>query len=217
MKSLTVALLVGIVATQYASSSLSADLIMDKPKEVGIVDVSRDWSGPFIGVFGGWSAGSYWETGGSIYTTDFSGGLLGAVVGANLVVTDGVVAGVVGDVAWTDAGFEVGTASFDVDWTGSLRGRLGFDGGAFLPYLTAGLAVAGATADSVYGPSANTHVGWTAGAGLEYAATENLSVDLLYRYSDYGPRPYYPDDDPVSPYDAAFTTHQISVGLNWRL
>ena len=57
-----------------------------------------------------------------------------------------------------------------------------------------------------------TYVGWTAGAGVEFAATEDLSIDLLYRYSDYGSQDITLNavTEPVS-----LTTHQVSVGLNW--
>ncbi len=40
----------------------------------------------------------------------------------------------------------------------------------------------------------NTHVGWTAGAGVEFAVTEDVSLDLLYKYTDYGTQDYTLDD-----------------------
>jgi outer membrane immunogenic protein len=205
MKHLAFSLLLSAAAIGFATSTYAADLIIDEPAEVGVVDVSGSWDGPYVGVFGGYGAGTYEEPVG--FTDDFDGWLLGVNAGANFSVTDGIVAGIVGDIAWTDMSFTAG-GTFSVDWTASLRGRLGFDGGAFLPYLTAGLAVAGATIED--GPSdSNTHLGWTVGAGLEFAATDNLSVDLLYRYSDYGDENYF------DTFDAGFNTHQITVGLNW--
>ncbi|ODT09315.1 MAG: hypothetical protein ABS35_43155 [Kaistia sp. SCN 65-12] len=196
------------VSVFVATSAVqAADLIIDEPAAVGVVDVGS-WDGPYVGVFGGYAASHYSEAGG--YNADFDGWLLGVAAGANFAVADGIVAGVVGDIAWTNQSFTDG-GTVDVDWVGSLRGRLGFDGGAFLPYLTAGLAVSGVTIESGGLSDSNIHVGWTAGAGVEFAATDNLSVDLLYRYSDYGTQTYVTG----GPFDATITTHQVTVGLNW--
>lgn len=197
----------GVSAVAISSAAHAADLIIDEPA-AGVVDVTGNWDGPYVGVFGGYAASHYSEDGG--YNNDFDGWLLGAAIGANFTVTDGIVAGVVADIAWTNQSFTDG-GTVDVDWVGSLRGRLGFDGGAFMPYLTAGLAVAGVTIENGPLSDSNTHIGWTVGAGVEFAATENLSVDLLYRYSDYGSQTYVIG----GPFDAAITTHQITVGLNW--
>ena len=57
-----------------------------------------------------------------------------------------------------------------------------------------------------------THVGWTAGAGVEFAATENLSVDLAYRYSDYGNAEY---TNSSGTGELHLKAHQVTVGLNW--
>src|SRR5690606_16004754 len=132
------------------------------------------------------------------YDYDLSGWLAGVNIGANFTVTDGIVAGVVGDIAWSGI---TDDDIVDIGWTGSLRGRLGFDGDAFLPYLTAGLAVAGVDFDG----ESQTHFGWTVGAGVEFAVADNVSLDLLYRYSDYQELEYFaPDGDGFS-----LDTHQI--------
>ena len=55
-----------------------------------------------------------------------------------------------------------------------------------------------------------THVGWTAGAGVEFAVADNISVDLLYRYSDYGSVDYGAGDD------FSLTAHAVTVGLNFK-
>jgi outer membrane immunogenic protein len=194
------ALAAAVSALALASAAQAADLIIDEPAPtVGIVDVGGNWDGVYIGAFAGYGAGTFeWSD-----TADVEGWLLGAAVGANFTVTDGIVAGVVGDIAWSDIGDDDGF--FDINWAGSLRGRLGFDGGAFLPYLTAGLAVAGTEIEGIDA----THIGWTAGAGVEFAATEDLSVDLLYRYSDYGTQSY-------NGTDVSLNTHQVTIGLNWH-
>ena len=75
-----------------------------------------------------------------------------------------------------------------------------------MPYLTAGLAFGGGYA--VPPDVSNTHIGWTVGAGVEFAVTEDLSLDLQYRYTDLAPQNY---DGP----DIGFETHSVTAGLNW--
>ena len=85
---------------------------------------------------------------------------------------------------------------------GTARGRLGY---AVMPnmlvYATGGLAFGGANATATFGQnfapsllagdlakgsSFENRVGWTAGAGVEYALTPSLSAKLEYLYYDLG-------------------------------
>ena len=218
MKRFTIALLTTVVGAGLMSSAYAADLIIDEPAPVGVVDVSGNWDGPYVGVFAGWGVGEAVDTNDDFgipdQTIDLSGWLLGVTAGANFSISDGIVAGVVGDIAWSDIGGEDtnNPSTFDINWAASLRGRLGFDGGAFLPYLTAGLAVAGVDAFDDPDADSGTYVGWTVGAGVEFAVADNVSIDLLYRYSDYGSQDFdlgYADLTPL-----ALTTHTVQVGLN---
>jgi outer membrane immunogenic protein len=209
MNRLTVSLLAGIAALGFASSTFAADLVIDTPDEPGVVEASGDWDGVFIGAFGGYAGGSAT----SPVDFDLNGWLLGVNAGANFTLAEGIVAGIVGDLAWsniTDDDVFAPPSAFDVNWAGSVRGRLGFDGGAFMPYVTAGLAFANATLTAIDGSEvdSNTHLGWTAGAGVEFKATDELSIDVAYRYSAYGAQAY-------GVTDWEFSTHQVTAGLNW--
>lgn len=218
MNRFTISLLAGVAALSFISTAHAADLIIDQPApEVGIVDVTNSWDGVFVGGFVGGAWGTATDDDLSLLTDDLdlSGWLVGVNAGANFTLTNGIVAGVVGDIAWSDiSGEEAGVLAYNVDWVGSIRGRVGFDGGGFLPYLTAGLAVANATAtDIVPVEDTQTHVGWTVGAGVEIAVVDNVSIDLLYRYSDYGTADYSLD---AGVEELGLTSHQISAGVNWR-
>ncbi|CAN7619066.1 porin family protein [Devosia sp. LjRoot16] len=230
MKHITTILLATVAAAGLMSSAYAADLIIEEPAEVGVVDVSGSWDGAFIGGFigAGWGTADHTAAGGvgpvpvGGNDIDLSGWLLGVDAGFNATVGSGIVIGVVGDIAWADIGGEIEGGAFDgtthtIDWTGSLRGRLGFDGGAFLPYLTAGLAVAHAERFSpLFGgiEADATHVGWTVGAGVEFAVSEELSIDLLYRYSDYGAQTY--DFSAGTDPEIDLSTHTIQAGLHWN-
>ena len=99
------------------------------------------------------------------------------------------------------AQFVAANANSRVDWFGTLRGRLGFTvTPAFLLYATGGLAYGGVknsvtpvfvnvTGGSLLGVTTSTNstkLGWTVGAGAEYALSPNWSMKLEYLYTDLG-------------------------------
>lgn len=206
------AFLAGAAILCCASSAYAADLIIaDSPTVPSTTAAPQgNWDGPFVGVFGGYATGSAT----SPIDFDLDGYLLGLNAGSNFALSNGIVVGVVGDIAWSniiDDDVFARPGAFDVDWTGSIRGRVGYDAGSFMPYLTAGLALASGTLTATAGGTVdtNTHFGWTAGAGLEFKATDNISLDVAYRYSDYGPQSY-------GVTDWEFTTHQVTAGINFH-
>lgn len=204
MKSIFAAMLTSAFALGLAPA-MAADLIIeDAVSAQGVVEVGGSWEGVYLGTFLGGAVGSISEVDG-VEEHDISGWLVGAAVGANFYLTDNVVAGIVGDIAWSNIVDDGDEAGFD--WVGSLRGRLGVDAGGFLPYLTAGVAAGGGYIEIENA----VHLGWTVGAGVEVAITDDLSLDLLYRYTDYGSHDYFDDGN-----DWAFKTHQATVGLNWK-
>ncbi len=214
-----------VVALAASGAASAADLIVNEAPMAGYVEAPAkgNWDGVYLGVFGGYAAGTAVNDddtvvlNGSGYDGDVSGWLLGVQAGANMTLGGGVVAGVVGDVAWSNLELDTDVTglSADVDWQGSLRGKLGLDAGVFMPYLTAGLAVANTNIDTGAFSDSNTHVGWTAGAGVSIAATETMTIDLEYRYSDFGSADYDLGGSSATP--VSLTSNAIMVGLNWKL
>lgn len=99
-------------------------------------------------------------------------------------------------VATCAAGSAFGSATHELNWFGTLRGRFGF-----LPmdrvvlYATGGLAYGNIESSYVTGingqplvalSSSTTRVGWTAGAGVEGAIDRNWTLKLEYLYMDLG-------------------------------
>ncbi len=83
----------------------------------------------------------------------------------------------------------------DIDWYGTVRGRLGWSSGPLLLYGTGGLAYGrialGSSLTTFPGLSLNAqtssvNVGWVAGAGIEYLWNPNVVVSLDYQYVDLG-------------------------------
>lgn len=222
MNRIALTLLAGVAALGVASSAHAADLIVDyAPVAPGVVSTSGGWDGAYIGAFAGYGWGTvtdedgYWNT---IVGEEFDteGWQVGLTAGANFTVSEAIVAGIAADIAWADIGGDqdAGDFTYNTDWVGSIRGRLGFDGGAFLPYVTAGLAFANNTLDDTLNGYADTqtHIGWTAGAGVEFAVADNVSLDLQYRYSDYGTKTYDLNGDT----DFSLTSHAVTAGINFR-
>jgi outer membrane immunogenic protein len=91
-----------------------------------------------------------------------------------------------------------------LEWFGTVRGRVGYalGDGRWLPYVTGGLAYGGGNingtgtigtgpgvATAVAFSNDSTYVGWTIGAGLEYAFADKWSAKLEYLYMDLGNGP----------------------------
>lgn len=222
MNRISLLIIAGAATFASASAASAADLLINQPAP-SYNDYSSStggWDGAYVGAFVGYGWGTLADTDGNILPTapsetDLSGWTVGAKLGANFSVGGGLVLGAEGDVAWAGIGGynSADTVDFDINWTSSLRGRAGYDAGAFMPYLTGGLALAGGTVSD--GPTDNSqvHFGWTAGAGVEVAATEQISIDLSYRYSDYGQASY---NTGGSDSDLDLSTHAVTAGVNFK-
>ena len=218
MNRILLSLLAGTAALSMASAVQAADLLIRQPSAPGYIDIggsSGGWDGAYIGGFVGYGWGTALDTDNDLFSDDLDvdGWTAGVTLGANFTVAPGFVLGAAGDIAWANyGGFEAPSYDFDVNWTGSLRGRAGYDAGAFMPYVTAGLAFAGATTSDGPNDSTQMHFGWTAGAGVEVAVADQVSLDLQYRYSDYGTANYDLPSDPT----IDLNTHAVTAGVNFK-
>lgn len=158
------------------------------------------------------------------------GVIFGGHLGFNYQFTPHMVAGVEGDGEGSSAhnfGFSYGSGlgpySVDIvnNFRASIRGRLGYANGHWLLYTTAGAAWANfVSAHSfVFAGGADTStftpVGWTVGAGAEYAFMGNLSARLEYRYSDYGGLTVS-SQAPGLTYNDRATEHAFRGGVSYR-
>src|SRR5690242_10373541 len=101
------AILVAAASTlTLTTAAYSADLIVAAPNEVGVVDQSGTWDGGYTGAFVGYGKGEYSEALG--FSGDVSGWSVGLTAGADFTVSSGLVAGVVGDIAWSNIGADYG-------------------------------------------------------------------------------------------------------------
>jgi len=163
----------------------------------GTGSVSLSNRGQFIagGQIGyNWQIGPAWVTG---IEADIQG------VGRNNSSGTLALAGVVPGAAVTIPSTSTISSSSNLDYLGTLRGRVGFlVTPAMLAYATGGLAYGRVEASTTiverlglsdtpdpFGTSGNistTRVGWTAGGGVEWMLGQNWSAKLEYLYYDLG-------------------------------
>ncbi len=79
----------------------------------------------------------------------------------------------------------------NMNWLGTVTGKVGYSFGQWLPYLKGGFAAADVGSTLQGGPtgafSQGTELnGWTAGVGVEYQFAPKWSLGLEYLYTDFG-------------------------------
>lgn len=203
IKLLAAALLLGTAGFAHAADAVVEEVVVD----VAPVFI---WTGGYIGLQGGYSwLDPVQQFVGSINLVgepDANGWTLGGQAGYRYQFDSGIVAGVEADLfGYFDAdglapiGGSINNAAFEANYGGSVRGQVGYAFDRFLPYVTGGLAfvdIEGGTTpggSTTVAPGASyddTRIGWTIGAGLAYAVTDNWIVNADYRYSDYGDETY---------------------------
>lgn len=177
-----------------------------------------NWSGFYVGLNGGYGFGkSNWDF--PAVSPSPKGFVGGVTLGYNFQ-TGLWVWGVEGDIDYSamkgDAACGAGTCETKNSWLATARARLGYAGwNNMLPYITGGAAFGDIKASSPFGDASKTKVGWTAGAGLEYAMWSAWSVKLEYLYVDLGSF-----DCGIScgatPDNVSFKANLVRAGLNYR-
>lgn len=160
------------------------------------------WSGFYAGVNAGYGLGTASREpagGGAVTENNTGGGDIGIQTGYN-VDLGGFVLGGEADLQWSSIAYSAdlgvpGTLKASVDGFGTLRARAGIVFDRAMPYITGGAAFARSTLSltdptNVITSQTNTHLGWTIGAGLEAAATDNITLKAEYLYVDLGRQTY---------------------------
>jgi outer membrane immunogenic protein len=112
-------------------------------------------------------------------------------------------------------------SAFDQKWSGNVRARLGYAFGSALLYVAGGVAFADIKVDDVeadWGSASKTHVGWTIGAGVDYAFTSNWIARAEYLYSDFGRDTFNIAFEGIPNYDASVKpqSHTFRVGIAYK-
>lgn len=204
MLRLTHAVLVSTTAILISVSARAADLpTRVQPAAPVAYAAPFSWTGFYVGGELGWIRTDPDYTAGAVLlgtpflvsaTTGKDGMSYGILAGYNYQVGN-VVLGVEGDFeGWTVGQIRYTSITGDFltahsKWGGSVRGRLGFAADRALFYVAGGAAfVSSKTSIPTTGISVggdDTRVGWTVGAGIDYAFSNNWFTGLEYRYSQF--------------------------------
>jgi len=170
------------------------------------------WDGLYVGIHGGWGWGDAKSP--TAADVELDGPLAGGQIGYNWQLA-GIVVGIEADISWSglDGAVPAAATAHELDWLGTVRGRIGVPMGRTLPYVTGGVAFGEATR-TVAGASASaSHTGFAAGGGVEHAFADNVSGKIEYLYVDLGDESYsLPGPDPT----VDLTAHTVRLGLNVR-
>ncbi|MBP0581852.1 porin family protein [Labrys sp. LIt4] len=230
-----------VAVALFAGAVNAADLAPQAVEPVAPAYTPFDWSGPYIGLHAGYGWGresdNHSSENGPILPTniaadhfDMNGFVGGAHAGYNYQINQFVV-GAEADIDYADVkgshrynyagGSWTGRLQMKSEWQGSVRLRAGYAFDNILLYATGGVAFAqgklsdrGQLFGNAYGTSdTNTHVGWTIGAGAEYAFTQNWIGRVEVRYTDFQKKRYVVTDPSVK---AGWTQTTATVGVSYK-
>lgn len=161
----------------------------------------------------------------------FGTNMAGLHAGYNLVLPSHLLLGVEADVTFPgylesngyviQAPTRTGNVFEQMDYQGTLRGRVGVTADPWMIYGTGGLAFIGGrflhqpSSDADQQKTLHMRRGWTVGAGVEYAINRSWSARLEYLYSRFGTTTVrFPSG---VEYAENLNLNQFRVGLNWRM
>jgi outer membrane immunogenic protein len=235
MRNLTIAAVAAAgIALGAVQSASAADIARPVYKAAPVI-AAFNWSGFYIGgnIGYGWGQGDTNNVGGIPLSWNQDGFFGGGQIGWNWqapgspwvwgVEVDSQWANMEDDVTVAGGGI-VANAFSELNYFGTARLRLGYAAwDRAMIYATGGLAwgTNEIGASVAAGPflagasSSNTHVGWTVGAGVEWALLDNWSAKVEYLYLDLGSQDYF-GGPAAGGFDADVTAHTVKVGLNYR-
>ena len=204
------------------SAAQAADLTYEAAP-VAAAPAAFNWTGFYLGVHAG-AAITDFEFSSSLgdgsVSFDDTGFLGGVQAGYNWQF-DNIVVGLQTDFAYTSA--KVGLDSEGssggeqkLEWLGSTTARIGYAFDNLLVYGKGGVAYGQSTFEVPFTQGLSLqdsqwHVGWTAGAGVEYAFTQNITGLLEYNYVDLGSQDYA-----AGFLRADLTSNVIKAGVNYK-
>jgi outer membrane immunogenic protein len=188
-----------LFGSAHGSTALAADLPPAYKAAPVVTPPPFSWTGFYLGANLGWGwANADVTIGGVTGTGKIDGVIGGGQIGYNWqagnivwgVEVDGQASGQ--KKTWNGTVLGVGWSETDkVPWFATFRGRVGYAADQWLFYVTGGGAYAEGKIDiSINGLGSaswsNSHLGWSAGAGIENAINRNWSWKLEYLHFDTG-------------------------------
>ncbi|MEN5247418.1 outer membrane protein [Brucella pseudintermedia] len=219
-----------LIAIAANSSAFAADAIMSQ-EPVPFAAPMFSWGGAYIGgeIGWGWGRDKLDGDGGSYAEFKPNGFLGGIYAGYNFDLGNSVILGIDANFDyndlkesqdyWSDDTLPVRTSlESKLEWSGAVRARAGYAIDRFMPYIAGGVAFGQVKNSITIGDGSSysdsqTLTGWTAGAGIDYAATDNITLRLEYRYTDFGNKDF--DFGDVST-RGSYKTNDIRLGIAYK-
>src|SRR5215467_12055819 len=222
---------VALTAVSVATTGASAaDLPVASPAYKAPMIAPFSWDGLYIGAHGGYGWGtdnSSFPGFGVASSLSPTGGFGGGQIGYNNHFSNNWLLGYEldlsgGNIQKSGPSWQPGfSATSKTDYFGTIRARIGYGFDHWLLYATGGAAWAHNTFDeTAIGSGAvafgvnQFYVGWTGGAGVEYALDRNWSVKAEYLYAAMGR-----ERDTVfvlGERSTELNLNLISLGVNYR-
>ena len=216
----------GLAALAFVASSFTAqaaDIPRPVYKGVRPVIAYYNWTGFYLGINGGYGFGKSDWSAVPTASNKPKGYLIGGTVGYNYQVGS-FVYGLEGDIDYADVKDSVAcapgiTCETRNRWLATFRGRVGYAFDRWLPYITGGGAYGNVRANvtapvaGVTASASSNQLGWTVGAGLEYAFLSNWSAKIEYLYVDLGSF----DTGPAPVVNnVSFKENIVRAGINYK-
>jgi outer membrane immunogenic protein len=227
-------LIASFIATTTFSSVYAADLGTKKPTPVPVF-AAFNWTGAYVGIDAGYLFGKTRVTVPAAPNTSASpepqGFTLGGHVGYRYQLQNNIVLGAEGRLfanfgtrkSKDFVGFPGQAERIENPWGGDARITLGYAMDRFLPYIAGGLAFGETKGCFTIGgvcsantSFSNTRVGWTLGAGVAYAFTNNLIARIEYTYTDLGRSSYTTAGLPGGITRVRYDNHAVRAGLSYK-
>jgi outer membrane immunogenic protein len=243
----TLTSVIALTATANAADMYRREAAVGGYKD-GPVYAANSWTGFYAGVNGGYA---FSRDSRNITITDlganvarvpggepeggFGGGQIGYNFGSGVFGSQFVI-GVEADIQGSDISDDVaygavpGTGSrrttTNIDWFGTVRGRLGYALDRTLIYATGGFAYGNVdkkiynSAGSILYKNDDTQTGYAVGGGVEHKISPNWSVKAEYQYVNLGDEKLKIQPGFVQTFgtrDVETDFHTVRVGLNYHI
>ncbi len=211
--------------------ALAADLPLKAPAFKAVYE----WTGFYVGGHFGYGGASLGPGTNplplqGVFLPHSTTGLIGGYqMGYNRELANHLVLGIEADASFTSPLDEpaLTPAPFNttLDYVGTLRGRIGYAFGHWMPFITGGFAW-GHTHININQDPANTsnivssvghyQPGWTAGLGLEFAVSGNWTAKLEYDYIELARQTYDLSSFALPGVTVDPRIHLAKIGLNYQ-
>jgi outer membrane immunogenic protein len=208
------------LALLATGAARAADAVVEPPVEVPVFT----WTGFYVGLQGGYVWTNLTVEPGGFGTDNLNGGMFGGYAGYNwqdgpwVFGAEGDFNGVWNDNTFVSAGPPAFTTTIGTDWLASIRARAGYAFDRTLVFANGGVAFTQASADTTFVGGLTlsgdrNYTGWTIGAGVEYAFTDNWIGRAEYRFYDFGDKDI---DGPGGLGSIKLQNHTVTVGLAYK-